>query len=156
MKFLHPEDYQEKCSLRFSYYKDEICKLVPKCKVEHIGASSIPNLISKGDLDIFIGVNKDEFENTITVLHQLNFQEKTGSLRTDELCMLESKNENVAFQVVVNGSKYEFFITFRDILINNPDLIKEYNLLKETCIGYSQEKYRKVKSEFIENVLSST
>ncbi|CAM3485341.1 hypothetical protein PAMA111031_04255 [Paraphotobacterium marinum] len=40
----------------FEKYKNKIQSILPKAKIEHIGSSSIPNAISKGDLDILIGV----------------------------------------------------------------------------------------------------
>ncbi|WP_371317042.1 GrpB family protein [Aeromonas sp. sia0103] len=50
--------------------------MLPKARVEHIGASSIPLAISKGDLDIFIGVESDELEAAVQLLTTLGFQEK--------------------------------------------------------------------------------
>ncbi|WP_345848835.1 GrpB family protein [Shewanella algae] len=86
------------------------CKYTTSSKVEHIGSSSIPMAISKGDLDIFIGVDAIEFERSIELLKKIGFREVIDTLRTSELCMLESvRGDNVALQVVVNGSIYEFF-----------------------------------------------
>ncbi|UZD58910.1 GrpB family protein [Shewanella algae] len=77
------------------------------------------------------------------------------TLRTSELCMLESvRGDNVALQVVVNGSIYEFFLTFRDKLIANPEIVKKYNHLKVCCKLLTSEEYRDKKSIFIETVLS--
>ncbi|EPA0985914.1 GrpB family protein [Vibrio parahaemolyticus] len=154
MKFYSAEEYQLNCHERFAYYKKEIQKLLPTARVEHVGASSVPNAISKGDLDIFIGVDARHFESAVRTLLTLGFREKQDTLRTHELCMLESLTEDVAFQVVTNNSEFEFFLVFRDKLRKNPALVEQYNNLKKSCEGCSQEDYRAKKSKFVEYVLA--
>lgn len=65
--------------------------------------------------------------------------------------MLESNEPDVALQVVAN--KYKFFITFRNALINSPELLSSYNSLKKNCAFFCEEDYRKVKSDFIYRAL---
>lgn len=113
MKFYSADRYQKICEDNYIHYNNLIKNLLPNARVEHIGASSIPLAISKGDLDIFVGVDSSDFEKAIQSLMTLDFREKKDTLRTTELCMLESnKNDNVALQVVVNGSEFEFFCHF--------------------------------------------
>ncbi len=154
MKLYSPEEYQAKCESEFNHYREEISKTLPAARIEHIGASSIPGAVSKGDLDIFIGIDSEIFEESVQALISLGFIKKQNTLRTAELCMLESTSEDVALQIVSNGSEFEFFLTFRDKLCEECDLVNQYNELKISCTGKSHELYRKKKSEFIENVLS--
>ncbi|WP_337922817.1 GrpB family protein, partial [Vibrio cholerae] len=108
MKFYSAEQYQGKCHERFLRYQSEIQELLPDARIEHVSASSIPMAISKGDLDIFVGVEMGDFGLAIQRLMTLGFQEKSDTLRTSELCMLESTSgDDVAFQIVVNGSEFE-------------------------------------------------
>lgn len=154
MKFLHPEQYQAAHEALFLKYESAIKNLLPEARVEHIGASSIPRAISKGDLDIFVGVAVSQLDNNVRQLMTLGFQEKVDTLRTPELCMLESNAiEDVAIQVVANGSEFECFLTFRDALCSNTILVQQYNELKISCEGWSQDVYRQKKSAFIEWVL---
>lgn len=60
MKFYRAEQYQASYEDLFLRYEREVKILIPNARVEHVGASSIPLAISKGDLDIFIGVESDE------------------------------------------------------------------------------------------------
>ena len=55
MKFHQAKSYQPKCKEIYQHYKTEIKKLLSNARAEHIGSFSIPNCISKGDLDIFVG-----------------------------------------------------------------------------------------------------
>ncbi|UOE87073.1 GrpB family protein [Vibrio splendidus] len=155
MKFYPAEQYQAACNELFVQYERDIKKLVPNARVEHVGASSIPFAVSKGDLDIFVDVELGEFEDVIGRLTTLGFKEKLDTLRTPELCMLESTSaDDVALQVVANGSEFECFLRFRDKLRANPALVKQYNTLKMSCEGWPQEEYREKKSDFIEHVLA--
>lgn len=155
MVFLKPEKYQQRCAQLFNSYHKAICALLPFAKIEHIGSSAIPNAFSKGDLDVYIEVLPDQFEFAIEQLKTLNFIEKQNTLRTSELCMLESlNNDEVAFQVVVTDSIFKFFLTFRDKLIASPTLVNEYNQLKLESSHLDHDQYRAVKSNFIERVLS--
>ncbi|MDF2415764.1 GrpB family protein [Aeromonas sp. 1HA1] len=155
MKFYRAEQYQASCEDLFLRYEREVKNLLPNARVEHVGASSIPLAISKGDLDIFIGVESDELEAAVQILTTLGFKEKVDTLRTSELYMLESRSsDDVAFQLVANGSEFEFFLIFRDKLRANPSLVQQYNELKMSCEGLSQDDYRRKKSDFINHVLT--
>ena len=117
MQFYKADEYQASCESLYRKYALEIAALLPDASIEHIGSSSIPNAVSKGDLDILVGVNGKELENAVKLLSTIGFNEKSDTLRTPELCMLEnSSGEDVAFQVVANGSEFEFFVGFRDKL----------------------------------------
>ncbi|OTR98065.1 hypothetical protein CAT25_11540 [Acinetobacter pittii] len=155
MVFLEPEKYQQRCAQLFNSYHKAICALLPFAKIEHIGSSAIPNANSKGDLDIYIEVIPEQFEFAIEQLKTLNFIEKQNTLRTHELCMLESlNNDDVAFQIVVTDSVFTFFLTFKNKLISSPTLVNEYNQLKLQCSHLDPDQYRTIKSDFINRVLN--
>ncbi|WP_202744184.1 GrpB family protein [Acinetobacter pittii] len=155
MVFLEPEQYQQRCAQLFNSYQKDISALLPFAKIEHIGSSAIPNAISKGDLDIYIEVMSEQFEFAIEQLKTLNFIEKQNTLRTHELCMLESlNNDDVAFQIVVTDSIFTFFLTFKNKLISSPKLVNEYNELKLQCSHLDPDQYRTIKSDFINRVLN--
>ncbi|MEW5971159.1 MAG: GrpB family protein [Pseudomonadota bacterium] len=155
MVFLKPEQYQQRCAQLFNSYQKDISTLLPFAKIEHIGSSAIPNAISKGDLDIYIEVMPEQFEFAIEQLKTLNFIEKQNTLRTHELCMLESlNNDDVAFQIVFTDSVFTFFLTFKNKLISSPKLVNEYNELKLQCSHLDPDQYRTIKSDFINRVLN--
>jgi RimJ/RimL family protein N-acetyltransferase len=124
--------------------------------VEHIGSSSIEGAISKGDLDIFVGVEPEGFEDALAAIESLGFRIKTESFRNESLCPFESDAYPlpVGLQLVVNRSEFEFFLTFRDRMNTDGKLRSEYNRLKQQASDISDEEYRRVKSQFIESVLN--
>ena len=157
MLFLEPEEYQEKVHSIFLRVREDLKEKIDITRFEHIGASSIKGLVSKGDLDIFLGVDKDRFEQEISNLKDSGFYEKQDTLRNDELCMMvtDKYRYDVAIQVVVNGSKFENFLKFRDLLNNRDDLVEELNALKRRCHGMTPVEYRLSKSKWIENVINT-
>lgn len=157
LRFLDPHQYQAEVSRLFSTVSKEVRRLLPKARVEHIGASAIPGAISKGDLDVFVGVGHAELDSAVRRLGAKGYCVKRDTLRTESLCMLENNSYEypVALQVAANGSQFEMFLSFRDALRQNKSLLKEYNQMKHLCEGKSENCYRIRKSEFIEYVLES-
>lgn len=155
MLFFEPEDYQLKVLNLYELVKSDVLVALGSARFEHIGASSVPGSVSKGDLDIFLGVEKEQFNSTIKKLIDIGFEEKKDTLRTNELCMLTTDmyKHDVAIQVVINGSEFESFINFRDFMISRPDLVKELNQIKRDCRGLVPEHYRKIKSEWVEDII---
>lgn len=151
MEFLQPKDYQTKCEDLFLQYKLKIQTILPHAQIEHIGSSSIPGCISKGDLDVYVAVDFAQHKKAIVEIQKLGFTIKQDTLRTENLCMLE--DDYIAIQLVSKNSDFTNFINFRDALINDRELVKQYNQLKQSCMDLNMTDYRKVKSKFIEKTL---
>ncbi len=96
-------------------------------------------------------VERDQFTNALAAIEKMGFSIKQGTLRTEALCMLEGL-EGVAIQLIERGSEFEMFVRFRDLMNADPELVKQYNELKEDSIGISEDEYRARKSKFIQSV----
>ena len=70
------------------------------------------------------------------------------------MLVTDKYQDDVAIQLVVNGSQFEDFVRFRNILNQNPQLVIDYNILKQEC-GGGPSSYRAKQSLFIERVLNS-
>lgn len=156
MKFLRPEEYLPRVESKFAMVTNRLLQAIPNLEIEHIGSSAIKGAISKGDLDILLRASKEEFANILAEIQKIGFFIKENTLRTDQLCMLETKDYkiDVAIQLIEKGSKFEMFTKFRDALNSDPQLVEQYNQLKTESSGKSPEQYRQMKSEFIETVLA--
>lgn len=154
MIFYEASEYQEKVNTIYQDLYRDLLKILPMARIEHVGASSVENSVSKGDLDVFVGVEKKDFKEALEKIKTLNFYEKQGTLRTEDLCMLitEKYNYDVAVQLVTNNTEYDFFIKFRDFMRVRPDLVKKLNALKRKSEGLSPDDYRALKSQWIEKV----
>ena len=158
MQFITQSQFLPRIEEIYLELQTKIAQVIPRSRIEHVGSSSIPGMISKGDLDIYLGVSPNDFYQTITLLASIGFYTKTDTLQTDSLRMMITQDyrEDVAIQVVVNGTEYECFIDFRDKMRSNPTLIAAYNRLKLECEGLTESAYREVKSSFIETVLNTS
>ena len=156
VKLLEYKDYKNRVEEIFSSLSKELSEAMPYARIEHIGSSSIPNSLSKGDLDIFVGVPSDSHELAVEIVKSLGFKEKIGTFRSNELCMLvtDKFNHDVAVQLIANNSRFEDFIRFRDVLRSKSELLKTYNDIKLSAYNLPVDKYREEKSKFINHVLS--
>ncbi|MFG1493056.1 GrpB family protein [Halobacteriovorax sp. GFR7] len=157
MKFYEAHEYQDKVNKIFKELESELSALLEHVRIIHIGASSIPGAVSKGDLDVFVGVNKKYFEPSLVKIKKLGYVEKEGTLRTPQLCMLvtDKYNHDVAIQLVENGSEFEDFLKFKNLLSENPALIEQYNELKRTSTHLNEDEYRSRKSKWVKNLLKN-
>lgn len=155
MELLPPERYQPKAEAAFKALEGRLAPLLSGARIEHVGASSIPGAVSKGDLDVCVIVGKDRFAAALDRLLALGYQVKAGTLRTQQLCMLvpAAPGDDHAVQLVEAGSKFEFFVSFRDALRRDPDAVARYNEVKRRAAGHSEERYREAKSAFIAQIL---
>jgi GrpB-like predicted nucleotidyltransferase (UPF0157 family) len=130
-------------------------------EIEHVGSTSVKGLAAKPIVDIAIGVNSlDELNQYMaklkeryTIKENLNYKEL--------LLIKETKNETffLIHVLLKNDIRYQNMIKFRDILINDSKVLKEYEQLKQDLAKKYQnnrELYTKSKNDFIERVLKST
>lgn len=160
IKLLPYNEYSSKTDRTFKKLHQSLKQALPHAEIEHIGSSAIPGTLSKADLDVFVGVPKQDHLLSIEILKGLGFTEKLDTYRSDELCMLVStppsyELREIRIQVVALGSVHENFRTFRDSLIGNPSLVEDYNNLKLKYSKGSPNEYRKEKSSFIQKVLQN-
>jgi GrpB-like predicted nucleotidyltransferase (UPF0157 family) len=156
MKILAPKAYQPVARRTYLSLSRRIRTKLPTAKIEEIGSSAVRGLWSKGDLDIYVGVTQDEFPDAIETLKKMGFVEKRGTLRNKSLWPFVVRNVpiDVGIQLVALGSRFSFFITFRDQLRRSALLRADYNRLKidSACLGPAA--YRRAKARFIERSLS--
>ncbi len=155
MKILQAVEYQPQAHAVFAEVAEQVRRLLPSARVEHIGASSIPGAASKGDLDVCVVVAPDDHASAVQTLLAAGYTAKTGTLRTEALCMLLAPRRDIdtALQLIAAGSRFEFFMQFRDALRADPSLVERYNRLKAEFAAEGEESYRAHKAGFIEAVL---
>lgn len=129
-------------------------------KIEHVGSTSVKNLLSKPVVDIAIGV--DDLNSFKKYYSLLNKRYTITENREKEEILLVKENEKETFCLIhvlfVNSERYTNMIKFRDILINNLDILKKYENLKiDLSKKYKDDRknYTKSKNEFINEVLKN-
>ncbi len=155
MRLLEPEFYQFDANAIFEKIAAQLRSALPEATIEHIGSSAMPGVISKGDLDVFVGVDADQFASAVKSIGQLGFRVKEDTLRTDQLCPFEGFGFplDVGIQLVELGSRFESFRRFRELLTSNLYLRDRYNQVKRAAAPLDENSYRAAKQKFIQEVL---
>ena len=130
-------------------------------QIEHVGSTAVKGLSAKPIIDIAIGINSfDELDKYIQKVKELYTIKK--NLDYNEILLIK-ENEKETFCLIhvllVNDIRYKNMIRFRDILINNNNILKEYeNLKQKLAIEYSGDRkaYTKAKNDYIKKVLKNT
>ena len=130
-------------------------------KIEHVGSTAVKGLSAKPVVDIAIGVNSfAELDKYMSKLNEYYTVKK--NLDRNEILLIKEDGKETYFLIhilLINGTRYQNMIKFRDILINNSDILKKYKELKEKlAIEYSndRESYTKSKNDFIEKIIKNT
>ncbi|MDQ3572836.1 MAG: GrpB family protein [Actinomycetota bacterium] len=141
----------------FKEHRQRVLKVLSSALVEHVGSTSIPGALTKGDVDLLVRVEAGRFEAAIAALRRLYVvnQRENWTPTYASFAEAEATAVPVGVQLAVVGSADEaLFTSFRDALIRDPALLAEYNALKLRHDGEGYERYTKVKGEFVERVLA--
>lgn len=157
VQFVSERDVRPAVSSVFEEVAAELLRVFPSAVVEHVGATSIPGTMTKGDLDICVLVEQSDFDDADRALGAL-FERNVGSHKSDSLSSFvdESRTVSVGIQLVVIGGPEDFFVKWRNLLRGSRQLIEKYNALKCLWQGRSHRAYRTAKSEFIERLLATS
>lgn len=129
-------------------------------KIEHVGSTAVKNLLSKPVVDIAIGA--DDLNSFKKYYSLLNKRYTITEQKEKEEILLVKENEKETFCLIhildIKSNRYTNMIKFRDILINNVDILKKYENLKiDLAKKYKDDRknYTKSKNEFINEVLKN-
>jgi len=152
--FINSDDIKETADKLFTEQRERIVAAIPDADVQHIGSTAIPNSLTKGDVDANVRVTKEKLPSTIESLRKLydvnqreNWNDTFASFKDDSSFELP-----FGVQVTVIGSPSDDFVKLRDILLQNPKLVEEYNNLKRKSDGLNMAEYRKQKYELLEKI----
>jgi GrpB-like predicted nucleotidyltransferase (UPF0157 family) len=139
----------------FEEHAQRLRALLPFAEVEHIGASSVKGALSKGDIDIGIGVEQSFFQASRALLGE-HYERNLTSTATDSFASFkcDSTEPPLGIQLYVSGSDYDVFTKFRSILITRQEALDAYNCLKRDSEGMTMGQYRERKSTFIADLLN--
>jgi GrpB-like predicted nucleotidyltransferase (UPF0157 family) len=131
--------------------------VLPHADVQHIGGTSIPGALTKGDVDLVVRVSAAEFDAARTVLRGFyainqpeNWTPSFASFKDDHGLPLP-----FGAQLVVIGSADDVFITIRDRLSRDPAAFAAYNAIKRVHHGGDHARYRAAKTELIERLIAN-
>jgi GrpB-like predicted nucleotidyltransferase (UPF0157 family) len=131
--------------------------MLPAAHVDHVGSTSIPGALTKGDVDLLVRVDAERFDAAVAALRSCYavHQPENWAPAYASFADPEPTDLPVGVQLAVAGSADDLlFGAFLDALIDDPALLAEYNALKLRHDGDEYERYTGVKREFVERVLA--
>ena len=126
--------------------------------IEHVGSTSIKGLSAKPIIDIAIGLYSFNELNKYKK-DLINYYTIKENFDHDEILLVKENNEETYFLIHVmikDGTRYKNMIKFKNILNNNPDILKEYEKLKQELLKkYQNDRkiYTQSKNDFIKQTL---
>ncbi len=142
----------DKIEAAYAQIEAELRGLLPDgVEIHHIGSTSIPGSLTKGDLDVCVRTTASAFPACEAVLAR-HYPRNTGSVLTESFASFT--NASVGIQLVAAGSELDGFLAFQNALRTNPELLAAYNALKVSYNGQPMAVYREAKAAFVENALT--
>jgi GrpB-like predicted nucleotidyltransferase (UPF0157 family) len=140
----------------FEEHRARVLEVLPGVDVEHVGATSIPGALTKGDVDVLVRVEPGAFDAAVAELRRLYAVHQPENWTPTYASFVERGHAEppVGVQLVVTGSSDDaIFGPLREALIEDPALLAEYNALKLRYDGRDYEHYTEAKGRFIERTL---
>ena len=142
--------------MAFEAHRTRLRARLPEAEIEHVGSTSIPGALTKGDLDLLARVDAAEFDAAVRTVrgmydvHQPENWTPTYASFVDPAAV----DPPVGVQVAVRGSDDDLlFGPFREAMIADPALLDAYNRLKLERDGEDYARYTEAKGAFVEQVL---
>jgi GrpB-like predicted nucleotidyltransferase (UPF0157 family) len=156
IRILRGEEIESAARATYEAHRARIAGVLPNAEIDHVGATSVPGAVTKGDVDLVVRVGPREVGAAANALgamyatHQAENWTPTFASFVDA----DAAAPPVGVQLVASGSAEDaFFGPFRDALIRDPSLLEQYNALKRRLDGETYERYTEEKGAFIERVL---
>jgi GrpB-like predicted nucleotidyltransferase (UPF0157 family) len=128
-------------------------ELLPDCQIEHIGATSLPDGVTKGDVDINIRVPARSFGETVDTLRRRFAVAQPGNWSETFASFSDpSRALPLGLQVTVIGSPHDFLVPLRDLMRANTELRHEYERCKRDAAALGPDGYWAAKDEFLSRV----
>ena len=128
--------------------------------IQHVGSTSIPNIMAKPILDVGVGVKDMEaILATIPLLQQAGYDVANKIEEKGEVLGRRGGDEirTHLIHVDIIGSKnWENHIIFRDYLLAHPEAAKEYEQLKlknQKEFTHDRKGYVNAKNEFVQSII---
>ena len=170
-KLLKEKDFKRKFPIKLvkhksewiTSYEDEKIKLLDilkqyKVTLYHIGSTAIPNIYSKDIIDIILEINKsNDFDSIIDILNvewELRWKEDNRAFLVKGYG--EDGFQTKVYHLHIRKKGDIEDIKFRDVLIKNPKIAKQYERLKldlELMYKYDREGYTAGKTKFIKDII---
>lgn len=136
--------------------KTKLKSLFPHAEIYHVGGTSVPGSLTKGDVDIQVIVNQEHFNSSKEVLVK-HYNINEGSVSSDTFISFkdDARNPPLGIQLTVRNSSLDIFWKITEVLRENENLRQQYDQIKQEFNGESMEEYREAKARFLTDLMKT-
>ena len=128
----------------------ELQALVPDVEVEHIGATAMPEGLTKGDVDVNLRVAPDQFDHVVDALStRFDIAQPQNWTATYASFSVTRRAYPLGIQVTVFGSDGDVLVEARDLMLASPALREQYDAIKRANAPRGRDAYWRAKNEFL-------
>jgi len=149
-KFVLSDSVAEEAANAFREHERRIRQRLPDVEIRHTGGTSVPGVLTTGDVDLHVRTEQESFEKARDILCQLYepFHREVWDPEGAFFFAPGSKPPvEVALTVIGTIDDLHHGEAWRRIA-DDPDLIEQYNALKREHEGRSVDEYNAAKREF--------
>ena len=149
MRFFLSDLIADKAKSAYDEHSRKIRERLPNVEVRHVGGSSVPGLLTSGDVDLQVRVTEAEYGPACEVLCEIYEPIYRERWRESAYFYAPTSDPRVeiALTVIGNIDDLHHGESWRRIA-RDPALIDRYNALKRSQEGRSLEDYQAAKREF--------
>ena len=130
--------------------RSELRVLAPEADVEHVGATSMPDGVTKGDVDVNLRVHPDRFDDVVAALStQFAVAQPQNWTATFASFAGTCRGFPLGIQVTIKGSDDDFLVPLRDRLRADAGLRHQYDELKRASAPAGRNVYWHAKDDFL-------
>jgi GrpB-like predicted nucleotidyltransferase (UPF0157 family) len=134
--------------------RHDLDQLVPGVEFEHIGATSLPDGFTKGDVDVNLRVGRERFDQVVAALsRRFELAQPQNWTSTYASFADDRRDLPVGIQVTVEGSDEDFLVMLRDRLRNDARLRQRYNRIKQENAPAGEDAYWRAKNDLLRQIL---
>lgn len=158
MEFRSERHFRPAAAAAEARHRELIAALVPDAEVEHIGATAVAGLLTKGDLDLLARVDAPRFHEAAEALEG-SYEANQRESWTDDFASFadpQPREMPVEVQLVAVDSVWDLrFRRWLKLLTVDPAVRHRYNELKRAHTGADPDTYLKAKAAFIDEELEA-
>jgi GrpB-like predicted nucleotidyltransferase (UPF0157 family) len=140
--------FKAKADALFASVAARLQSLLPSALVEHVGSTSLPDGLTKGDLDVQVRVRAAYFDEARIALASIYEENPGGFTDGGRSYKDDATDPPIGLHLTVIDGPSDIQFRQRDILRARADLRAEYDSLKRRFHGRDMDAYRDAKHAF--------
>jgi GrpB-like predicted nucleotidyltransferase (UPF0157 family) len=144
----------EGIEVAFECERARLLALLPAAEVLYTGGTSIPGALTRGDLDVHVRVAPADFVSALDKLSRAyaSYRRETWTDEFATFVRADAEADTGVALTAVGGEHDGRFLIAWWRLRSDPQLLAEYNALKEAHDGATEDLYRVAKCAFFDRL----